>query len=323
MFNIFFIFKNILFFSIIYLYNLIINFHILIIHKFLYKIYFTYIFTVRNLVIKQVNNNNITSYIYLINNKIIIKIEDKIIYINILLAKNEKFFYKNIKDKLNSVINIPKCLINNNNILGLEYIKNNKNMNIKIILNIIYNISNLHIKFWNNTDNIFFLEENIVIKEFMNLIYKYSDLIFFSNSKLYYIFKNKAFINPIKGNTLIHGDLKPENILFKNKETIFFIDWSLYRIGLGVEDILMLIIFSINNIHFKKYFLIMLIYYFKLINKYYKYPIEIFVNDIKISLKGIIMYYMVGLEMNNFIKLKNNNAIINNYIFLLEYFHII
>jgi hypothetical protein len=120
----------------------------------------------------------------------------------------------------------------------------------------------------------------------------------------------------IKGKNLIHGDMKIDNIII-NKE-IYFIDWSFYRLGYGLEDILSLLIFSLDKDIFIEKFIEYLNFYVLNIRlkkkKFNKY--------IKSVLKGILLYQVIGLLINNIYKKNLNIDFYHNYFYLLKYYNI-
>ena len=236
-------------------------------------------------------------------------------------------------------------------------------LDINLINIIIEHISKLHIYYWNKNNDI----ENIlnyknnahyIIEEKIKTDIKY----YFYNTKnifddnLYNTFdkllkKNNLYnnannnannnINNSLNKTFIHGSLKIENIiLIKNPliESVFqeeiipyFIDWSLFKLGYGVEDILFLLIFSLNKDLFLNNVDNIIDSYFQKINKYIvlipktnsnidKIKKE-FDKHIKVSLLDFILYAIVGLYIKNyFSKIKNNKLPIylENYFYLIH-----
>ena len=278
------------------------------------------------------------------------------------LGYNEFYFYENLINSIRNIINIPILYgfikNDNNQIYGLllenlNGIKNKNTMilskdlsvnkelfsqvltkeNIKIIIN---NISKLHIFYWNK------FETNIICGNSQYIIetkVKYETKYYFYNipnvfeDNIYNIF-NKLFLEKIEYNnddnrTFIHGSLKIDNIILvnNNNEIIpYFIDWELYKIGYGVEDILFLLIFSLDEELFKNNFDNLLQYYFVIINENHQYKYENFINHIKISLIDFILHEIVGLSIkNHFSNIKNNkiNIYINNYLYLIDKYNIL
>lgn len=290
-----------------------------------------------------INNNNITgntsSIINLnINNNYFICKFNKYNYVqSINMAfDNEIYFYKNINNILDNYINIPLFhdFYNSNDTkyIIIEKLETNKNINSKIIFEIIDEIIKIHIPFWNKNIDFLNYENNTIniltqIKkeqfEYLNIISKYID------DKLFLFFKNNFInykINNYKNNsTFIHGSIKIDNICFKyinDISKIYFIDWTYYRKGYGIEDILFFLIFSLNHDEFKKYYFDIINYYFNKINEHVQYNINEYNQNIKKSLHGFILLSVIGLLIvhhfkNN--KLENSNLdFLDNYKFILS-----
>ena len=209
---------------------------------------------------------------------------------------------------------------------------------IDTIYNIIDHISKLHIFYWNkNIDNILNYKNNS--KFIINEKIKYDIRHYFYNIKnifddeLYNIFNrllnkndecgllNKNNEN-CKNKTLIHGSLKIDNIIIVN-DIPYFIDWSLYNSGYGVEDILFLIIFSLDHEKLLLNYENILNYYLIEINKFYKYSLNSLTEDIIKSLEDFIANAIIGLCIkNHFAKIKNNkiDIYLKNFLFLLRQF---
>ena len=263
------------------------------------------------------NLNNNTSNIYEIyNNRLKINYICKIFDITKndtkkVLGEKEFYFYDNLIDNFKNIINIPIFYgfirNNNNEIYGLLLQKLNKinYFNIDTINIIINNISKLHIFYWNNFNKINLsdsFQENsslsthksfdkfIVISKVKNEAkYYFYNIPNIFEEKIYNIFNQLLSIKIEELNennkTIIHGSLKIENIILvneNNKVIPYFIDWGLYKIGYGVEDILFLLIFSLNENLFQNNYHNILENYFNTINKSYQYNYKDFINNIKI-----------------------------------------
>jgi len=303
-------------------------------------------------IIKIDNLNNNTSNIYEIyNNRLKINYICKIFDIKRndtkkVLGEKEFYFYDNLIDNFKNIINIPIFYgfirNNNNEIYELLLQKLNKinYFNIDTINIIINNISKLHIFYWNNFNKINLLEQNkevftgIQVKENIVMKVKNEAKYYFYNipnifeEKIYNIFNQLLSIKIEELNennkTIIHGSLKIENIILvneNNKVIPYFIDWGLYKIGYGVEDILFLLIFSLNEELFKNNYHNILENYFNIINKSNQYNYDDFINHIKISLLDFILCAIIGLFIkNHFSKIKNNklNIYLNNYLYIIN-----
>jgi hypothetical protein len=292
--------------------------------------------------LKDLNNN--TSNIYNIYNKSLnINYMCKIFDItkndtNKILGDNEFYFYNNIINKVNNIINIPIFYgfikNENNEIYGLLLEKLNaiNYINIDCIQLIINHISKLHIFYWNNLsnhiicDNSKYIIETRVKTEAKYYFYNIQNIF---NDKLYNIFdrllsKKIEYNNEDKNKTFIHGSLKIDNIILvkENNEIIpYFIDWGLYKIGYGIEDILFLLIFTLNEESFQTNYYNLLEHYFVLINETKEYKYEDFIEHIKLSLLDFILHAIIGLFIkNHFSKIKNDklNTYLNNYLYLIE-----
>ena len=278
----------------------------------------------------QYNNENYICKIYDIN-----KIDTRK-----FMGKNEFYFYSNLVIHVENIIKVPKFFghVNNNNdeVYGLilEELNSTKinytNINNNIIFNIIDHISKLHIFYWNkNIDHILNYPNN---SEFIiNEKIKYDIKIYFHNIKdifednLYNLFNellNKNHDHGPLNKTLIHGSLKIDNIIIIN-DIPYFIDWSIFRYGYGVEDILFLIIFSLEHSMLLLNYEHLLSFYLKEINKFHNYSLKQFNEDIKKSLEDFIAHAIMGLYIkNHYSKIKNNKIEIylQNFLFLYQQF---
>lgn len=220
------------------------------------------------------------------------------------LYVNEMVFYEKISSKID-VINIPKCYgVYNNNKIGILledlFVYNgsfniNLNRNINLLLNVIDNISKLHLKYYyTRLDDI----EQVIIKNIkkINEIQYYSTLIkdrfdlfkskikILTTERMLNIMEN-VYINYDKILNLLssfplnicHGDLKSPNIFYKNDIEPYFLDWQYVNLSKGVTDIVFLLVESINfNIITTT---IVINYYYKLIqnhNPFYTYESYLF-----------------------------------------------
>jgi len=257
-----------------------------------------------------------------------------------LLFENEMYFYLNFYNKL-SFINIPKLTYLHNiepeKFIVLEKIEYyncdfNNLHNIKLACD---EILKLHIHFYekknllnlnykNNSEYIiehaifYDIKENLhILNKYLepNLFLKISDLC--NNVKLIY--------NTNERMTIIHGSFKSKNICFKKTNSImtpYIIDWSLIKNGYAVEDILYLLIFSLDHTFFKENYLEILNYYYYEFNKHKYYRLDDYNEDILVSLKGFVLISIIGLFLINYVTKKNNNCFeyFKNYMFILEHY---
>ena len=286
------------------------------------------------------------------------------------LALNEFHFYENIINYFNNIIKIPTFYNFIKNDEGQTYgiILENLNIPNKIdyldidLINIIIDhISKLHIYYWNKSniiENILNYKNNAayIIEEKIkkDIIYYFYNIKNIFDDNLYNIFdkllnKNNLInnhnnndnnnTNPLN-KTLIHGSLKIENIiLIKNPliESVFqeeiipyFIDWSLYKLGYGVEDILFLLIFSLDKDLFLNNVDNIIHLYFQKINKYMSIfqkneSLNEFNDHIKQSLLDFILHALIGLFIkNHFSKIKNEklHIYLDNYLYLINKYNI-
>jgi len=282
------------------------------------------------------NTSNINEII-INNNKYICKINK---YINIksinMAFENEIYFYINLRNyfkkhinipeyfdsiNINDENNIPKCII-------LEKLDIISKFNFEIIYKIINEIIKMHIFFWNKNNDFLNYENNTIniINQIKKEQEKYLDIIsnYFDNN--IFIFLKEKFLknkNKINNNyTIIHGSLKNDNIcskIIENNIMIYFIDWTYFRKGYGVEDILYLLIFSISKNDFKLYYSNFINYYFNEINKYHKYTFDEYNFNIIESLYGFILTSVFGILIINKIKNKINNMdFLENYLYILS-----
>ena len=273
-------------------------------------------------------------------------------YLNIKVPK----YYGIIRDdNFNKLGIILENIDNQNFILNL----NLNIQSIEIILIYISNISKMHIKFWNknlsekfiglykqnsnNLNNIFFcdfIKNNIDI-----FIDKWSFLL---NNNLIEILKlisckyNKIQNKLSEGAlTLCHGDLKSPNIFCKisnncklsdfsnhilnsDKNYIepYFIDWQYICEGKGVQDIIFLMIESFESNIIKKYYNIIIDYYYnKIIESNILYDYSDYLNDITYSISYFPMLVALWFGNINQDELIDKNfpfIFIKKFIFFIE-----
>lgn len=262
------------------------------------------------------------------------------------LGENEFYFYKNMFNNVKNIINIPNFYgfikNENNEIYGLllQKINNINIVNIDNINKIINHISKLHIFYWNNfNDNVFCEHSNFIIETKVKAEAKYyfDHIPHVFDYHLFNLF-NQLFSKKIENinnnkdknnnKTFIHGSLKIENIMLveENNDIVpYFIDWGLYKIGYGIEDILFLLIFSFNENLFQEHNEHLLQNYFIKINQFYTYEYEDFIIHIKLSLLDFILHAIIGLFIkNHFSKVKNEklNIYLKNYLHLIDKYNI-
>jgi HAD superfamily hydrolase (TIGR01509 family) len=188
------------------------------------------------------------------------------------LFNNEKIFYDKISVKVDDIIKIPKCygIFQENKLTGilmedLNYYSGEFNMNlndnINLLLKVVNDIAQLHLKFYYVDEN---CNTNNEVKK-MNEILYYKQLI----QERYDAFKtkNKIFIpdnvqdmmDKICSNfnhildelssypiSLCHGDLKSPNIFYHRYKEPYFLDWQYINLSKGVTDIIFLLCESID-----------------------------------------------------------------------------
>jgi HAD superfamily hydrolase (TIGR01509 family) len=237
------------------------------------------------------------------------------------LYGNEINFYTNIRDSIRShIICVPKCYgvvsIDNNgtrkgiileNLFKYEGQFNiDLNKDTQTLLNLVYEISKLHIKFY-------FIKENEVPLNMRNVTTP-NDLVFFKQLIFErfetFIQKNKLVLkekeievmyncfqnyekNVIQTSTFplsfCHGDLKSANIFYKsqsdsnNNYIPYFLDWQYIQLNKGVSDIVFLLVESIKFDKIKVE--LVLNYYYCLISEKIKdYSYDEYLKDFKTNL---------------------------------------
>ena len=299
--------------------------------------------TLIDLPLKIKNNIGNTSNVYIISNYICKIFDISKIDTKTYLGNNEFYFYNNFKIYVENIVNIPQFygFIRNNNDETYGLILDNINVinkfDIIYIINIIEHIAKLHIIYWDaDMSNIFNYENNskFIINEKIKVEVKYyftKDIYNIFTKDIYNIFKNildeeddeDDAKDPLN-KTLIHGSFKLDNILLVREDNVikpYFIDWSLYRSGYGVEDILFLMIMSLNHESLKMNYKYILNYYFNEINKFKQYKLDDYNKNIKKSLRGFLLYAIIGLNIKNHFsekKDKNINEYLLNFLYCFE-----
>ena len=238
------------------------------------------------------------------------------------LYGNEINFYTNIRDSINSdVILVPKCYgvisIDNEGIRKGIILENlfkyhgqfniDLNKDTHTLLNIVYEISKLHIKYFFNNDNevplnmrnvttlnelVFF--KQLLSKRFETFIQKNSLVLKEREQKaMFKCFQNYEK-NVIQISTyplsFCHGDFKSANIFYKlqnisyqENKIPYFLDWQYIQLNKGVSDIIFMLVESI--IFDKIKVELVLNYYYSLISEKIKdYTHEEFICDLKANL---------------------------------------
>lgn len=223
------------------------------------------------------------------------------------MYENETYFYENISKLIN---NVPKFLgsfkDNEKEAIILENLNKykgefniNLNINIRLLLNVVMNIFNIHNTFYFKNENslipvmkklkkpnqILYYKE-LIYNRFDKFIEKVSLLL---NKKEINIFKNiynnlDKIYNESSSFPLsfCHGDLKSPNIFYKNNEIPIFLDWQYIQLNKGVSDIIFLLI---ESIEFDKITVnLVLNYYYRLLKEKHDISYENYINDVKNSL---------------------------------------
>ena len=235
------------------------------------------------------------------------------------MYKNEVYFYNSISNIINS-INLPKFYgtfeYENKDVIIMEDLHKyngnfniDLNKNIKILLNIVEKIFNLHNQYY-------FYNENEVIKCMKELkkpneINYYKELV---KDRFYKFFeKNKYILNNTDKKILIkiynnfdfilnesskyplnfcHGDLKSPNIFFKDNYDPYFLDWQYIQLNKGISDITFLLVESID-FNVKTVELVLNYYFLLLKEKRSELDYNNFIYDFKISLCIFAFFVMV------------------------------
>ena len=224
------------------------------------------------------------------------------------MYENETYFYKHISHLLTN--NIPKFLgsfqDNDKEAIILENLNKykgefniNLNKNIKLLLNVVNNISDIHNSFYfKNEETVLPIMKNI--KKVKNISY-YKELIhsrfdifiekvsILLNDKEIKILKNiYSNIDKIYEESssyplsFCHGDLKSPNIFYKNNNIPILLDWQYIQLNKGISDIIFLLIESIDFDEMTVN--IVINYYYKLQKEKHNISYEEFKKDLKNSL---------------------------------------
>ena len=223
------------------------------------------------------------------------------------MYENETYFYNNLSGLLS---NVPKCFgsfkDNNKDAVILENLNKykgefNKNLNnnIKILLNVVYKIFEIHSTFYfekeeyllNSMKNLKKVNEIIYYKELINCRF---DKFIKNTKKILTNREQQLFLNiymnldEIYNNasnyplSFCHGDLKSPNLFYKDNNDVIFLDWQYIHLNKGISDIVFLLVesidFEIKNVE------LVLNYYYKLQNEKSKINYEEYMNDFKNAL---------------------------------------
>jgi HAD superfamily hydrolase (TIGR01509 family) len=236
------------------------------------------------------------------------------------LYGNEINFYKNIRDSINSdIIHVPKCYgvveIDKDGVRKGIILENlfkydghfniDLNKDTRNLLNVVSEISKLHIKYYFKT----FSEVPLNMQRITTM----DDLIFFKQLLLErfetFVKKNKLVLkvedveimhkcfqnyekNVIQTSrfplSFCHGDFKSANIFYRNidnnkNNTPYFLDWQYINLNKGVSDIVFLLVESIEFDTLKVNLVVN--YYYSLISEKIKgYTYEEYMSDFKTNL---------------------------------------
>lgn len=227
------------------------------------------------------------------------------------LYNNEIYFYEKLSNNIN--INIPKfygTILNKGiimeNIYNYKGIFNiNLNNNIKIILKIIEDISNMHnYYYFSDRNNLINCMKNLkTVKQityYKELIEERFSLFMNKNNRLISE-KIKKLLHNIYNNfdnnlnylseyplSFCHGDLKSPNIFYKDNIEPFYLDWQYIHLNKGISDIAFLLVESIDFDPIISDIIIK--YYYKLTNRI---DYEKYLTEFKISLQIFPFFVMV------------------------------
>lgn len=269
------------------------------------------------------NNNNLNIILKISNNDNSLSFTAK----KLELYKNEKYFYEYISYFIKDFINIPFCynvcdnnrkiciiLEDLNDMNGVFNINLNKNKNI--LMNVISEISKLHIKnYFKNYDEIpAWMNKTKTMKDYdyySILVNKRFDL-FIKNNEDYFSKSMKQLFYKIKNDyncmlnasstyplSLCHGDLKSPNIFYKDSEIPYFLDFQYINLNKGVSDIIFLLIESVD---FDKelYEDVLIYYYNNLIKNNIEYDYNIYrYFDVRNALCLFPFFVMVWFNTEN------------------------
>ena len=224
------------------------------------------------------------------------------------LYKNELYFYRNISNWIN--VKIPQyygSFINDkkDGILMEDLNKYdgtfdvNLNKNIQLLLKVVYKISQMHNKYYFETEKKILKSMkpllkinqikyyNILVKNRFDKFMKKNKLILNDNEKrilnninlLFDNILNKASSFPL---SFCHGDLKSPNIFYKYNNEPYFLDWQYIHLNKGISDIAFLLVESID---FDPFIVdIVIKYYYKLITESRKLSYDEYMKDFKNAL---------------------------------------
>ena len=271
------------------------------------------------------------------------------------LYGNEINFYTNIRDTLSSdIVCVPKCY----GIISFEKEGSRKgiilenlfkyegefnidlNKDTQTLLNLVYEISKLHTKyFFNNENDVPLNMRNITtlneLKFFKELLSERFE-IFIEKNKFVLKEKEKEILykcfqnydkNVIQSSTyplsFCHGDFKSANIFYKSDSSQqnkipYFLDWQYIQLNKGVSDIVFLLVESIK-FDKMKIELVLNYYYCVISEKINNYSYEEFMSDFKANLCIFPFVVCVWFNSENNDKLLDKIFPIRFMINLLEY----
>ena len=234
------------------------------------------------------------------------------------LYGNEINFYTNIRYTISSdIICLPKCygvvLIDKEGVRKGIILENlfkyegqfniDLNKDTQSLLNVVYEISKLHTKYYFNNENdvplnmrnvttinelVFF--KQLILERFEKFIEKNKLLLKETEKEVMYKCFQNYDKNVIQTSTyplsFCHGDFKSANIFYRNVNSIYkpyFLDWQYIQLNKGVSDIVFLLVESIKFDKMKVE--LVLNYYYCLISEKIKdYTYQEFMCDFKANL---------------------------------------
>jgi HAD superfamily hydrolase (TIGR01509 family) len=188
------------------------------------------------------------------------------------LYNNEKIFYDKIAFKVDDIIKVPKCygVFQENQVTGilmedLNYYSGEFNMNlndnINLLLKVVNDIAQLHLKFYyvdehcNSNDEVKKMNEILYYKQLIQERYA----LFKTKNKIFIPENIQSIMDKIYSNfdyildelssyplSLCHGDLKSPNIFYHRYKEPYFLDWQYINLSKGVTDIIFLLCESID-----------------------------------------------------------------------------
>jgi beta-phosphoglucomutase-like phosphatase (HAD superfamily)/choline kinase len=296
------------------------------------------------------DNDEIIKTIFKIENKL----ENNLSHMvkQLKLYDREYFLYENIYNYLN--INIPKyygtirdedfnrigIILENLNTDDYILNLNLNNESIDIILIYISSIVKMHIHFSNkDLQNKF----NGLYKQNSSQLNNQFIIDFIQNNTEYFINKWKfllndkliRIINLIKTKydkiqnklsqgllTLCHGDFKSPNIFYKLDNQPYFIDWQYICEGKGIQDIIFFLIESFDSEIIKKYYNIIIdYYYYKIIDSGIKYDYDDYLNDITYSISYfplLVSLWFGNIDQDELIDKNFPFVFIKKFLFFVE-----